>query len=306
MEDEPDVEQPHLGRGVIPATPFRWILSGPSKSGKSNLARWSLDKYYTSKVGDGSFFDKVYLLSPTCHIDFLWSQLPGCEHKHRIAQPTPKHLKGILDSQIRKIAGSSSESALRNINPATLARRKQSSDKVLVIFDDAIAESKLINSPEFLKIFIQGRHYNISSMVMTQSYMRVPRSVRLQATHLSMFPSRSTEIDRVFTEFGPKDLSKNEFTEMVQYAIRPEAGDEFPFLHVDAFASEKVRFRRNFTNTLEIKENGNAQTQEVPRTEDGSSMAPPQKRRKNKRRRGTLPHEEPPSQRVAPYPEVSA
>ena len=152
-EDEPDVAQPKIGQGIIPATPFRWVLSGPSKSGKSNLARFALDNYYTGDNGKGSsFFDTVYLLSPTANIDFLWNNLPGCDHKHRITQPTARHLKAILDAQIKKIAGSSSESALKNISPATLARRKQTSDKVLVIFDDAIAESKLINSPEFLKV----------------------------------------------------------------------------------------------------------------------------------------------------------
>lgn len=145
------------------------------------------------------------------------------------------------------------------------------------------------------------------SQVMTQSYMRVPRSVRLQATHLSMFPSRSTEIDRVYTEFGGKDLSKNEFTEMVQYAIKPEEGDEYPFLHVDAFAPERTRFRRNLTNTLEIKEKGNAQTQEVPQSEGGESMPPPPRRgRKNKRRRRDTDSlaAQPKAKRPASYPDV--
>ena len=123
-------------------------------------------------------------------------------------------------------------------------------------------------------------------MVMTQSYMRVPRSVRLQATHLSMFPSRSTEIDRVFTEFGPKSMNKREFTEMVQYATRPEEGDEFPFLHVDAFAAERTRFRRNLTNTLEIKEDGNPQTQEVPDIDPmGVATTRPTKKRKQTKRK---------------------
>jgi hypothetical protein len=286
-DDEPELEQP-AHAGIIPKTHFRWILSGPSKSGKSNLAKWSLDKFYVSSKGRGkSFFDKIYLLSPTANIDFMWANLNGLEHRNRISHPTPATLSGILNAQIKYIAGSSSESALKNVSSKTLASKKQSSKKVLVIFDDAIAESKLINSPEFLKIFIQGRHYNISSMVMTQSYMRVPRSVRLQATHLSLFPSRSTEIDRVFHEFGPKSLTKKEFTEMVQFATRPEEGDMYPFLHVDAFAPEKTRFRRNFTHTLEIKDD--LESNPIPQLESGGdddlSSAPKSKFRQNKKSR---------------------
>lgn len=272
-DDEPEVKQPP-GAGIVPKLHFRWILSGPSKSGKSNLAKWSLDNYYTSQTSKNkSFFDKIYLLSPTAHIDFMWSKLAGLDAKNRISHPTPAHLTKILESQIKLIAGSTNESALKNISSAVLARKKTNCPSVLVIFDDAIAESKLINSSAFLKIFIQGRHYNISSMVMTQSYMRVPRSVRLQATHVSMFPSRTSEIDRLFIEFGGKTLSKNEFHELVSYATTPQPGDEFPFLHVDAFASENVRYRRNFNNTLQlnstnsedVRPNKKARTRKAPR-----------------------------------------
>lgn len=280
-DDEPEVKQPK-GAGIVPKLHFRWILSGPSKSGKSNLAKWSLDNYYAGSTKGKSFFDKIYLLSPTAHIDFMWSNLAGLDHKNRISHPTPEHLTKILESQIKKIAGSANESALKNISAATLAKKKTSCPSILVIFDDAIAESKLINSSAFLKIFIQGRHYNISSMVMTQSYMRVPRSVRLQATHVSMFPTRTSEIDRLFIEFGGKTLSKKEFHEMVAYATTPQPGDEYPFLHLDAFASEEVKYRRNFTNTLQLrsKQNNNIHS---------DNAGPKQKRR---RRQKTIPNEE--------------
>lgn len=249
-EDEPEIKQPQYA-GLIPKLHYRWILSGPSKSGKTNLARWSLDKYY-QKGQKKSWFDRIYLLSPTANIDWNWADLPGLKPKDRISHPTASHLKKILADQMKEISGSRSERASKNVNLKALSRRKQTSPQVLVIFDDAIAESKLINSPEFLKLFIQGRHYNISSMVMTQSYVRVPRSVRLQATHVAMFPSRSSEIDRLYTEHGPRQLNKRDFTEMVQYATQPTEGDQFPFLYVDCFAPVKTRFRRNFTHTLEI------------------------------------------------------
>lgn len=69
MYSEPELKQPRYA-GVIPKVNFRWILSGPSKSGKSNLARWSLDKYYTDGRGK-SWFDEIYLLSPTGKHSFL-------------------------------------------------------------------------------------------------------------------------------------------------------------------------------------------------------------------------------------------
>lgn len=245
---EPTIEQPP-DAGVVPSLFYRWILSGPSKSGKTNLARWSLDKYYM-KSPNKSWFDRVILMSPTAQIDWNWANLPGLSPKDRITDPSPSHLTKLLRDQIKSITGGMN---VKNPNLRTLADRKRRAKKVLIIFDDAVAESKLIRSPAFLKLFIQGRHYNISSMVMTQSYMLVPRSVRLQATHIAMFPSRSSEIDRLYTEHGPRQLSKTDFTEMVQYATQPDEVDKFPFLYVDCFAPITDRFRRNFTHTLRLK-----------------------------------------------------
>jgi hypothetical protein len=260
--DEPELKQP-VHAGVIPKVNFRWILSGPSKSGKSNLARWSLDKYYTDGGGRKSWFDEIYLLSPTANIDYCWADLKGLKPKNRITNPSSQLLLKILNDQKKDIQGSTSDASAQRMSSTRLAKRKQSAKRVLIIFDDAIAESKMINSKEFLKVFVAGRHYGISSMVMTQSYVKVPRSVRLQATHVSLFPSRASEIQRLYTEHGPKELSKNDFTELVQYATQPDDTDPFPFLYVDCFAPTKTRFRRGFTNVLEINDSGVQEEEEA-------------------------------------------
>jgi len=91
-------------------------------------------------------------------------------------------------------------------------------------------------------------------MVLTQSYMKVPRSARIQATHVALFPSKQTEIDRVYKEHGPKEISKKDFFEMVSYAITPSDDSPFPFLYIDVFAKPDDRFRRNYTERLEISQ----------------------------------------------------
>lgn len=275
--DEPELKQP-AHAGVIPAVNFRWILSGPSKSGKSNLARWSLDKYYAGGKGK-SWFDDVYLLSPTANIDYCWADLKGLKPKNRITNPTSELLLKILNDQKKDIQGSTSDVSAQRMSSSQLSKRKQNAKKVLIIFDDAIAESKMINSKEFLKVFVAGRHYGISSMVMTQSYVKVPRSVRLQATHVCMFPSRSSEIQRLYDEHGPKELTKNDFTELVQFATQADESDPFPFLYVDCFAPTKTRFRRGFTNVLEIHDNMNESAELV------------QSNNKNKRKRSNIDYQ---------------
>lgn len=251
--DAPKIEQPPYAGTVIPEVPFRWILSGPSRSGKTNLARWMLDHFYSK--GKKSFFDSIYLLSPTAAIDYTWADLPGLKPENRISRPSESFLVSILDKQKKKIQGSTSDTAAQRMSSKSLAKRRVKAPKILLIFDDAIAE-KMIHSAAFLKVFIAGRHYLISSMIMSQSYVKVPRSCRIQATHCCMFPSRNSECVRLWEEHGPRQLSKNQFVELVKYATMPSVEDPYPFLYVDCFAPAKTRFRRGLTGTLEISEGG--------------------------------------------------
>lgn len=120
-----------------------------------------MDHYYTTNGGRKSWFDDIYLLSPTANIDYLWNNLAGLKPKNRITDVTPEVILKILNSQKKDIMGSSSDSAAQSMSAARLSKRKQTAKKVLIIFDDAIAESTLINSKEFLKVFVAGRHYGI-------------------------------------------------------------------------------------------------------------------------------------------------
>ena len=252
-DDEPELKQPEWAeKNIVPRVHFRWILSGPSRSGKTNLARYTYDKFYTTQNGTKSWFDEVYLLSPTAKIDFQWAGLAGLKDRNRVTDPTPELLQRILRDQRRALTQGNETNSRANMK--RIGERRNKAAKILLIFDDAIAESRLINSDAFLKTFIQGRHYNISSMTMTQSYMKIPRSARIQATHLAMFPSKQTEIDRVYKEHGPKEISKKDFYELVSYAVTPTDETPYPFLYVDVFAKPDDRFRRNYTEKLELSQ----------------------------------------------------
>ena len=67
---------------------------------------------------------------------------------------------------------------MKNYNPT----KKR---KVLIVFDDMIADveddKKL--SPIVTELFFRGRKLNISLVFISQSYFKVPESVRLNATH---------------------------------------------------------------------------------------------------------------------------
>ena len=57
--------------------------------------------------------------------------------------------------------------------------------KLLIVFDDMIADminNKRLN-PIVTELFIRGRKLNISIVLITQSYFKVPKDVRLNSTH---------------------------------------------------------------------------------------------------------------------------
>ena len=57
--------------------------------------------------------------------------------------------------------------------------------KVVIVFDDTMAD--MINNnklnPVVTELFIRGRKINISIVLITQSYFKVPKDVRLNSTH---------------------------------------------------------------------------------------------------------------------------
>ena len=57
--------------------------------------------------------------------------------------------------------------------------------KILIVFDDMIAD--MINNnklnPIVTELFIRGRKLNIFIVVITQSYFKMPKDVRLNSTH---------------------------------------------------------------------------------------------------------------------------
>jgi len=223
-EEIPQVDAVHMG--VAPKSPFRLIIAGGSGSGKTTVASHMLKKMYPE------YYDEVHMFSPTAKWDPAWKDVKFTKVHESLDQ-------GELEAIYEK-----AEARCKGLQDSGMAKSK----RILIIFDDCIAESKFMNSPELLKMNVQGRHCNISNMMLTQSYMKVPRSVRLQATDIIFFPSNLSEVDRVSKEHCPPNTSSNDFRKLVLHATK----EKHHFLFMCKRKEVPERFRRNFDTMLAL------------------------------------------------------
>ena len=74
---------------------------------------------------------------------------------------------------------------MQNVNKKIGKSNMDKECKILIVFDDLVADminTKRLNSI-ITELFIKGRKLNISLAFMTQSYVKVPKDVRLNSTH---------------------------------------------------------------------------------------------------------------------------
>jgi hypothetical protein len=222
--------------GCIPKHPFRMLLTGASGSGKSTFLINLIDRLYKD-VGGRKYFDDIYAIGPTVKFDDLYETL-GLDDKHLIEEPTVEFLEKIFHDQKAAIKSKGIDKA----------------KKILIIYEDIIGHKKFMNSKEFLKSFVMSRHFNVSVMVCSQSYTKVPRPCRLQCTQIAFFPSKKSEMDLICDEYCPPKMTKKEFQEIVDHATTPVDEEDHPFLYIDMNERPKKRFRKTLKTRLVLNE----------------------------------------------------
>jgi hypothetical protein len=235
-----DIEQrPFMKEDIIPRHSSSVIFNGRSGSGKSNLLINLLSRpefYGRTKPKDekSQYFDLIFLFSPTADGGDDLVRFLKIPEKRIFTHPDTKVLDNILKTQKDFIA----EKGL------------EKSPKILIIFEDIQSNNgRIMNSPSFLKCFIQARHLNVSTWLLGQSFTRTPRACRLQANNIFMFPSSGSEIKILVEEFCPPHTDKKTFQKLIEHATK----EQYNFLHINMRQPPEKRFRKNLDTILKIK-----------------------------------------------------
>ena len=148
----------------IPDHPYRILIIEGSGSGKTNAL--------LNLINNQLDIDKIYLHAKNSYeatYQFLINKREGIELKH------------FNDPKAVTEYSHDMQDVYKSIEEYKIGKKRE----ILIVFDDMIADmtnNKKLNSI-VTELFIRGRELNISLVFIRQSYLKVPKDVRLNSAH---------------------------------------------------------------------------------------------------------------------------
>ena len=198
--------------------PFRMLIMGPSDSGKTNTLLHLINNLHP--------IDKIYLYAK----DLSESKYEFLINKRE--QAGIKHFNDPTDM----------DDVFTNIDD----NNKQRKQKVLIVFDDMIAD--IMSSKKFKAIikelFIRCRKLDISIVFITQSYFRKPKDARLNSTHYVIMKIQSRKELQNIARENSGDIDFKDFLK----TYKDYTNEPYSCMIIDTAVpiSNPMRFRKNF------------------------------------------------------------
>ena len=171
--DQPSSRTKH--RRIHPAMPedsFQLVIAGPSGSGKTNTLLNMI--YYLLHL------DEIILFARNIH------------------QSKYQFLLNDFAKRVDPAAGYQVIQTPGEIIPLEEAFSGNDSQR-LAIFDDFVCEK---NQNEIINYFCNGRHRNCSVIYLSQTYFKVPKSIRDTSSHFCIFRLKPKENKRIADDLG--------------------------------------------------------------------------------------------------------
>ena len=222
-----------MKKNIIPKYPCSQLLVGKSGSGKTTL----LYRLLTDKNLYGGYFHHILYFSPTGDVDDIVAKLKL--PKDDIYKDfEPEDVQKVIDFMDNKIK----RQGLKKV---------AETNRVAMVFDDIISRPKFLKSKEMLRLVSACRHSLVSVFLLTQSFTKIPRAMRLNVNAIYLFPSSNSEIKLLVEEFNPPSTSEKSFRKLVKYATK----DPYNFLFINNFEQDyRRKFRKNLDTILELKD----------------------------------------------------
>jgi len=213
---------------VVGKLPIRSVILGPSGSGKTVLLQNMILDIYRN------CFSKIYIFSPSIHVDASWSPVKEYIEKqmkvnHTDEEPIyldhydPNTLADIIDTQ-------------HKITDYMKKQNHKQLFQILVIVDDFADDPSFSRHSKLLhSLFTRGRHNSISTVVATQKFTAINPIIRVNATSLFVYRLRNYRDLESFIEEVSALVDKKTLLELYNIAT----SEPYSFLYVNLVAKGK-------------------------------------------------------------------
>ena len=207
--------------------PFRMLIIGPSRSGKTNTLLHLINNLH--------HIDKIYLYAKDIHEP---------KYEYLINKREQAGIKNLNDPHAFIEYSDDMNDVLDDINNYNENRDK----KVLIVFDDMIADIEYNkNFKQIIKeLFYRARKINVSIVFITQSYFRALKDARLNSTHyILMKIGNKKDLKRVAEEKSGH-LDYKDFLKMCNYCTE----EPYSFMLIDTRPTASVTFKKKFDESI--------------------------------------------------------
>ena len=118
---------------------------------------------------------------------------------------------------------------------------------ILFVFDDILGNTDFLNKTS-TKLATTNRHMNISYIICSQYYKKLPPVVRTNASYYLIFPSSQQEVEKIADELTPPSMNKKQFLMIAKYATK----EKFSFLSINSKCEPNKQLRKGFNKVLNI------------------------------------------------------
>ena len=216
----------------IPGHPYRILIVGSSGSGKTNAL--------LNLINNRLDIDKIYLYAKDPY---------EAKYQYLINKREKVGLDHFKDPNALMEYSNDMADVYKNIENYNPGKKR----KILIVFDGMIADminNKKLN-PIVTELFIKGRKLNISIVFITQSYLTVPKDVRLNSKHffITRIPNK-IELQQITLNHS-SDIDFKDFIKIYKKCT----AEPYPFLLNDTTLSsdDPLMFRKNLLDKYIIK-----------------------------------------------------
>lgn len=256
---------------VIPQHQFSMLMLAARGSGKTT----TLLNLLMNPAFYKGYFHNVFIWSPTLRQDEKWGALLNT--KGVLAQN--KVVEGLMETSSKSyeqaVEGTSKELPFTGIIPTTNCythydeatlqhiisyqelqieylqakkRSKKDSDRVLLVFDDALGldNSLFKRNSLFSKLNTMNRHLNISIIVVSQAYKQIPRTIRVNMSNYVVFEIANQQEIKLFYEENNNSLTFQDWYDKYRQATN----EPYSFLYINYQAPKGKRLMKRFEELL--------------------------------------------------------